>query len=194
MLVVVRHGRTPANAQGRLLGRLDPDLDEVGIAQARAVAEWIGPVDRVVTSPLLRARRTAEAFADSGADEIEVDERWIELDYGELDGLPVGEVPAPTWEQLRGDPHWTPPGGESLAALHQRVADALDELLVTAREADIVVVTHVSPIKAVLSWVLGADHQVAFRARVGQPSITRLEMGPAGPVLHGFNETPPLPG
>lgn len=194
MLIVVRHGRTPANAEGRILGRLDPDLDETGETQARVVAEWIGPVDRVITSPLLRARRTADAFANSISGEVEVDERWIELDYGELDGLRVGEVPAPTWENLRGDPRWSPPGGESLAALHQRVADALDELLVTARELDVVVVTHVSPIKAVLSWALGADHGVAFRARVAQPSITRLEMGPAGPVLHGFNEAPPLPG
>ncbi len=194
MLIVVRHGRTPANAQGLLLGRLDPDLDDVGVEQAQAVADWIGPVDLVVSSPLLRARRTAEAFAATSHGEVEIDERWIELDYGELDGLPVGDVPAPTWEQLRGDPRWTPPGGESLAALNERVAQACEEMLVTARELDVVVVTHVSPIKAVLSWALGADHRVAFRARVGQPSITRLEMGPAGPVLHGFNEAPPLPG
>lgn len=194
MLIVVRHGRTPANAAGLLLGRMDPDLDEVGVAQARSIADWIGHVDRVVTSPLLRARRTAEAFAETVGGDVEVDERWIELDYGSLDGTPVGEIPAPMWDSLRNDPAWKPPGGESLATLHRRVADACEELLVTAADLDVVVVTHVSPIKAVLSWALGADHGVAFRARVGQPSVTRLEMGPTGPVLHGFNEAPPLPG
>lgn len=190
MLIVVRHGRTPANAEGRLLGRLDPDLDDVGEAQARAVAEWVGKVDRVVTSPLLRARRTAEAFETLGG-EVEVDERWIELDYGSLDGMLVAEVPGPTFASLRSDPDWRPPGGESLAELHRRVADACNDLLVAAADADVVVVTHVSPIKAVLSWVLGVDTGVSLRARVGQPSITRVAMGAGGPVLHGFNEAPP---
>ena len=59
MLFVVRHGRTAANASGLLLGRLDPDLDELGVRQAAAAAAALGTVDRVVSSPLLRTRRTA---------------------------------------------------------------------------------------------------------------------------------------
>lgn len=186
MLIIVRHGRTPANAEGRLLGHLDPDLDSEGIMQAKAVAEWVGPVDRVISSPLIRSRRTAEAF---GA-EVEVDGRWIELDYGELDGMRVADVPAPVWERLRSDPDWTPEGGESLRELQRRVFAACDELLATAAELDVVVVTHVSPIKAALSWVLGGAPGVAYRTRVGQPSISRVALGPAGPVLHAFNEAP----
>ena len=53
MLFVVRHGRTAANASGLLLGRLDPDLDELGVRQATAAAAALGSVDRVVSSPLL---------------------------------------------------------------------------------------------------------------------------------------------
>lgn len=188
MLIVVRHGRTPANAQGLLLGRMDPDLDDEGLAQARSLAEWLGPVDHVVTSPLLRARRTAEVFGV----EPEVDPRWIEIDYGELDGTPVGEVPASVWQRWRSDPEWHPEGGESLAALHRRVAEACESLVERAAESDVVVITHVSPIKAVLSWVLGGVPGAAWRARVGQPSVTRIAIGGAGPVLHGFNEAPPL--
>jgi alpha-ribazole phosphatase len=189
MLIVVRHGRTPANAQGRLLGRLDPDLDDEGRAQARSVAAWVGPVDRVVTSPLLRARRTAEAF---GA-EAEIDERWIELDYGELDGMPTAEVPPLVWEQWRADPAWHPPGGESLAVLQERVSAACEDLLEAAAESDVVVVTHVSPIKAALAWTLAGPPGLAWRTRVAQPSITRIAMGRGGPVLLGFNEAPPVP-
>ena len=84
MLFVVRHGRTAANASGLLLGRLDPDLDELGVRQATAAAAALGSVDRVVSSPLLRTRHTAEAFGR----EVEVDDRWIEMDYGEFDGQP----------------------------------------------------------------------------------------------------------
>jgi broad specificity phosphatase PhoE len=186
MLIVVRHGRTTANAEGRLLGRLDPDLDDEGVAQARAVAEWIGPVDRVVTSPLVRARRTADAF---GVD-VEVDERWIELDYGDIDGRPTSEVSVDVWAKLRTDPQWRPPGGESLSELNARVTAACDELSEAAIDLDIVVVTHVSPIKAVVSWSLGGVAAVPWRTRVGQPSITRVSVGPSGPVLHAFNEVP----
>jgi broad specificity phosphatase PhoE len=186
MLIVVRHGRTPANAQGLLLGRLDPELDDEGRAQALSIAEWIGPVDRVITSPLLRARQTAEAFRM----EPEVDDRWIELDYGEVDGTPVSDVPATVWERLRTDPDWRPPGGESLAELNQRVVAACDDLIDAAASATVVVVTHVSPIKAVVSWSLGGAPGAAWRTRVGQPSITRIAVGPAGPVLHSFNEAP----
>lgn len=186
MLIVVRHGRTVVNAEGRLQGRIDADLDEVGLAQARAVAEWIGSVDRVVTSPLMRARRTAEAFGV----EPELDPRWLEIDYGELDGTPVGEVPSTVWSSWRADPGWHPPGGESLTALHRRVAEACESLVDAAASSDVVVVTHVSPIKAVVAWVLGGVPEAAWRTRVGQPSITRVATGPGGPVLHGFNEAP----
>ncbi|MBT4677856.1 MAG: hypothetical protein HOB67_08430, partial [Acidimicrobiaceae bacterium] len=52
MLFVLRHGRTAANAAGLLLGRLDPDLDELGVRQAAAAAAALSTVDRVVSSPL----------------------------------------------------------------------------------------------------------------------------------------------
>jgi broad specificity phosphatase PhoE len=186
MLIVVRHGRTLVNAEGRLQGRIDADLDDEGLVQAEAVARWIGNVDRVVTSPLIRARRTAEAFGV----EIEEDPRWIELDYGELDGMPVNEVPGSVWESWRADPEWAPPGGESMAALNRRVAEACESLAESAATADVVVVTHVSPIKAVLSWALGGAPGTAWRTRVGQPSITRVATAGGSPVLHGFNESP----
>jgi broad specificity phosphatase PhoE len=186
MLIVVRHGRTTANAEGRLLGRLDPDLDDEGVAQAKAVAAWIGPVERVISSPLVRALRTAEAFGV----QPELDERWIELDYGDIDGRPTSEVSPEVWAGLRSDPQWRPPGGESLAELNARVTAACDELLDVAAQVDVVVVTHVSPIKSVVSWALGGVAAVPWRTRVGQPSITRVSVGPAGPVLHAFNEAP----
>lgn len=187
MLVVVRHGRTADNAAGLLLGRADPDLDSVGEQQAAAVAAWIGPVDRVVSSPLRRALRTAEAFGVSP----EVDERWIELDYGELDQTAPADLPGEVWSRWRDDPDWAPPGGESMRSLDERVAAAASELLEAAARQTIVVVTHVSPIKSVLSWVVGGIPHVRFRTRVGQPSVSRIAMGSDGPVLHSFNEAPP---
>ena len=75
-----------------LQGHLDLPLDDIGAAQVAEVARWVGRPDRLISSPLLRARQTAEAFDVP----YEVDPRWIELDYGEYDGMPLGDVPAAT--------------------------------------------------------------------------------------------------
>lgn len=184
MLIVVRHGRTAANAQGLLLGRGDPPLDAEGRAQAAAMAGVLRP-DRVIASPLRRARETAEAFGMP----IDVDERWIELDYGEMEGTPTIEVPRETWAEWRADVCYHPEGGESLVDLSERVEQACDELITEATERDVVVVTHVSPVKAAVAWALGVGCEVSWRTFVGPASITRIAGGPWGPSLHSFNET-----
>lgn len=185
MLVLVRHGRTAANAAHRLQGHLDLPLDDEGFVQVAALAQWIGHVDRVVSSPLLRARQTAEAFSAT----YEVDERWIELDYGTLDGALLSDVGDDVWKQWRADATYRAGGAESLAELYVRVVAAAEELLVDARERTIVVTTHVSPIKAVVTWALGVDVSVGWRCRLDQASVCRIAVGPRGPVLVGFNET-----
>jgi len=184
VLFIVRHGRTEANATGRLLGRLDLPLDPLGERQAAALATAVGPVDRVVSSPLLRTRQTAAQF---GLD-VTIDERFVELDYGEYDGLPLAEVPPEIWREWRRDPSFTPPGGESLTALRSRVEAGLAELCEAARTEDIAVVTHVSPIKASVTWALGVGDDVTWRMRVSPASISRIAVSEAGPSLHSFNE------
>lgn len=186
MLVIVRHGRTDHNAAGLLLGRIDPPLDALGRRQAAALAAAVGPVDRVISSPLQRARETAAAF---GVD-VEIDDRWIEVDYGTYDGMPLGEVPSEAWAAWRSDPDFAPEGGESLRDLGVRVADALDDLASHASAADrtTVIVTHVSPIKAAVCWALGSDELTAWRLWVAPASITRIGTTPRGGVVHTFNE------
>jgi broad specificity phosphatase PhoE len=191
VLVIVRHGRTAANAAGLLLGRHDPPLDEVGLTQAAAIGRALGPVDHVVCSPLGRCRETA---ARIDAPEVHVDDRWIELDYGEFDGRPFADLPPGTWERWRSDVTFTPPGGESLVALGERVRTALDELSPMACEGTVVVVTHVSPIKAAVAWALGVGEEVAWRTHVTPASITRIRVGDGPPVLAGFNDVAHLDG
>jgi broad specificity phosphatase PhoE len=184
VLTLVRHGRTEANRSGLLLGRIDVDLDPLGEAQAAAVARVVGPVDRVVCSPLARTRATAAAWGVAP----EVDERWIELDYGELDGTPLRDVDADLWRRWRRDTGFAPPGGESLAALGARVRDACEDLADAARDGDVVVVTHVSPIKAAAAWAMGVGDEVSWRMFVAPASVTRIAVGDRGPSLHGFND------
>jgi broad specificity phosphatase PhoE len=184
VLLLVRHGRTDANAQGLLLGRADPPLSAEGRAQAAALATRIPEGARVVCSPLRRARETADAF---GAP-YEVDERWIELDYGELDELPLGDIPAEVWADWRSDPAFVPPGGESLVALGIRVRDACTELVDEVRDHDVAVVTHVSPIKAAIAWAIGAGDELSWRLHVEVASIARIAVDRWGASLRSFNE------
>ena len=197
MIVVVRHGRTEANARGLLLGRMDPALDDEGRRQAATIGAGLGALDvaRVVTSPLQRCRTTAQAVADvlsvarDVPVDVEVDDRWVEMDYGVFDGRPLADVPPDTWAAWRSDPSWAPEGGESIAAVGARVRTACDALVDEATGRDVVVVTHVSPIKAAVAWALGVGDEVAWRMWVAPASITRIGVGPGGRgSLRSFNE------
>jgi broad specificity phosphatase PhoE len=185
VLVLVRHGRTEANAARKLQGLLDLPLDDVGLQQAAGVAEWVGRPDRVISSPLARARQTAEAFGMP----YEIDDRWIELDYGDLDGTQLADVDHEVWAQWRADAHYRVGGGETLAEMHKRVVSAAEELLADAEEQLIVVTSHVSPIKAAVTWALGVDVTVGWRCHLDQASVCRILAGSRGPVLLGYNET-----
>lgn len=198
MLLLVRHGRTEANASGLLLGHADPELDDEGLRQAGALADFVGPLAevegadrcRVVSSPLRRTMRTAEAIADRIGATVEPDRAWIELDYGELDGVPLADVPVETWTAWRADPTFTPPGGESLVALRARVEVALAALHADASQGLVVVVSHVSPIKAAVAWALGVGDAVTWRMFLATAGVSRIAFGAHGPSLVSFNETP----
>jgi broad specificity phosphatase PhoE len=187
VLLLVRHGETVANVDGLLLGRADPPLTERGQAQARALAETLPSPDRVIASPLRRALDTAAAFGRA----VEVDERWIELDYGDLDGRSPSTLPAEVWERWRSDPTAAPGGAEPLAKLGERVREACAALLREAAESVVVVVTHVSPIKAAVAWALAVPDDTAWHMYVEDASVSRIDIGPAGPVLRWFNRLAP---
>jgi broad specificity phosphatase PhoE len=188
-LLVVRHGRTAANAGGLLLGRADPPLDDVGREQASAVATVAPAPARVVSSPLRRCRETAAAF---GAP-VEVDDRWIELDYGEWDQVPIGSIPQDDWRRWREDITFRPPGGETLVELGARVRAACDDLAEQAIDGDVVVVTHVSPYKAALAWALGVGDEISWRLHVVPASVSRIGVRSTGAVVLSFNEIAHLP-
>jgi broad specificity phosphatase PhoE len=190
VLIVVRHGRTEANASGRLLGRQDPALDDLGRRQAHALRSVVAGAARVVSSPLRRTRETAEALGLP----VTIDERWIELDYGVLDGTPMREVPADLWARWAGDVDFAPEGGESLAALGRRVRAACDDLAEEASTSDVVVVTHVSPLKAAVAWALGVGDEITWHLYAAPAAVTRISTSGPRRSLHAYNVTSHLDG
>jgi broad specificity phosphatase PhoE len=195
VIVLARHGQTDANRSGLLLGRADPALNERGCAQAEAVAASIAPPPvAVVASPLLRTVQTAELIAARFGLPVEIDDRLIELDYGDWDQRPLGEVPAEAWQSWRSDPEFAPPGGESLAHVQTRVAACVVDLLERAtHDAPVVAVSHVSPIKAAAAWALGGGAELVWRLRLDVAAVSKIGHGPAGPMLLTWNETVPVP-
>ena len=196
MLILVRHGESSANAQALLVGRSDVELTEKGREQAASVRQLLyGPVHSLRTSPLQRARDTAAAL-DLGLP-AQIDARWIEVDYGEYDCQPLRDVPADVWREWRRNPDFRPPGGETLAEVDARVTAACDELFAhdgagaRAIAGDVVVVSHVTPIKAAVAWALGAGSELSWRLHLQTASVTRIGWGNEHPVLHGFNEVAP---
>lgn len=193
LLTLVRHGRTVANASNLLQGHVNHELDAVGWEQAAGLAPallGIAPVTRIVASPLLRAQQTARAIADGvGREVIDVDQRWIELDYGDYDGRPLADVPAATWDEWRNNVHFRPPGGESMAELDRRVRDALVDLCESTASGHVVVVSHVSPIKAAVAWALGVDISVSWRTALDRASMSTIRLDTRRPALKTFNVT-----
>jgi broad specificity phosphatase PhoE len=191
VLILVRHARTALNAEGRLQGRTDAPLDDEGKRQAIALAERLELTrpTRILTSPLMRAQMTAAAIAERHGLTPETDADWIELDYGELEGAPISGVDASVWRSWRDDPEFAPTGGESFSQLDARVHSACRRLIERAADTDVIVVSHVSPIKSAVAWSIGAPSTIVHRMRLGQAAISRIDLSGANPVLVTFNET-----
>jgi broad specificity phosphatase PhoE len=190
MISFVRHGETPLNREGRLQGRVDLELSEHGVDQAeRVAARFAGSViTNVYSSPLRRAQQTAAAIAGVCGCEVEVDDRLIELDYGEWDGRPLAEMRSMRATGWLTDPDFAPPGGESLVAVTTRVESFCRDRL-TGRAGRAVAVSHVSPIKAAVTWALGVGELATLRMQLGLASITTVGVRSDGSgYLVSFND------
>jgi broad specificity phosphatase PhoE len=188
MIAFVRHGETKPNRDGLLLGRSDVALTDRGRAQAERLAQSFtdSGVARVLTSPLRRACDTAAPVATACGVSLEVDERLIEIDYGEWEGQPFAELDPEVVARWRRDADFTPPDGESLVVVADRMGSFCDERLAAGTGEVVVAVSHVSPIKAAVTWTLGVSPELAWRMRLDVASVTRIGRGP---VLLSFNET-----
>jgi broad specificity phosphatase PhoE len=189
VLILVRHGETAANSEGRLQGQVETELNDRGRGQAERLATAVAKLEpvAVVSSPLRRARETAAAIGSASGLDVEIDERLTELHYGDWEGSRFGELPNGAFDAWRADPTFTPPGGESLVDLRARVVPCIEDLL--ERDRPVVAVSHVSPIKAAITWALGVGEETTWRMHLELASISRIDRRGNTPVLVTFDET-----
>lgn len=197
-VVLVRHGRTAANRDGRLSGRggADLDLDPLGREQvgraATALRALLGEdclgsgaiPARLVTSSATRARRTGAIIAAAcGLEGGTVQDDWDEQDYGQWSDRSVAQLiaeDAALMTRLRTEAHLPCPGGESFADVRARVTAAYRREVATG--GTVVVATHRMAILAVLADVLDLDLTHAWRIGVAPASLTAIRAWPDGAV------------
>ncbi|MQA15471.1 MAG: bifunctional RNase H/acid phosphatase [Pseudonocardiaceae bacterium] len=195
-LLLLRHGQTERSVARRYSGRGDLPLTELGERQARAAAQRLSTVAEmgaVVTSPLLRARQTAQAVADRLDVELTVHEGLTETDFGAWEGLTFAEArerDPDTHGRWLSDTSIAAPGGESMDAVHHRVRRARDELIASHGGTTLVVVSHVTPIKSLLRMALDAGPSLLHRLHLDLASLSIAEFYPDGPAsVRLFNDT-----
>ncbi|MGH3897172.1 MAG: histidine phosphatase family protein [Pseudonocardiaceae bacterium] len=198
-LILLRHGRSTANAAGVLAGRTPGvALDEHGRAQAETLVERLAalPLAALVSSPLQRCQETVAPLAQARGLEVTFDDRFVEVDYGEWTGRELRKLgKEPLWKVVQAHPSAVVfPGGEGLAALQARAVAAVrewDAKLAAEHGPQVVwlVCTHGDTIKAVLADALGM-HLDGFQRIVANPcSISAISYTDTRPFVQRVNDS-----
>ncbi|SOJ55832.1 Phosphoserine phosphatase 1 [Mycobacterium simulans] len=198
-VLLLRHGRSTSNTAGILAGRSEGvDLDDKGRAQATGLIDRIGtlPIRAVVTSPLLRCRRTVEPLADALCLAPVIEDRLAEVDYGEWTGRKIGDlVNEPLWKVVQAHPSAAVfPGGEGLAQVQTRAVAAVrdhDRRLADQHGGDVLwlACTHGDVIKALIADAYGM-HLDGFQRVTADPgSISVIRYTQLRPFVVHVNHT-----
>ena len=194
-IFLVRHGETLANREFRYIGARNDALSERGESQAELLANALSffSVAAVYSSPLQRAYHTALPIAARCGLEVQVHEALIEGHFGTWEGLSRAEVLARSpldEQQLRAweaDPTIAPPGGESFAAVQLRICDLIERLAEEHAGQEIVLVSHVGPIKALLCAALGAPLTSIFNIFLDPATISVIDWRQPRPTVRLMN-------
>jgi broad specificity phosphatase PhoE len=196
-LLLVRHGQTESNMHGLLHGRTDVPLTEFGLLQAESVATRLATFSNLAslyTSPLLRARATAEPISRRTGLRPRTILDLAEFDFGDLEGY--------TYEQIQVefpdvylrllDPlarNVPFPNGESPQGFHERVASAMRALIREHRGERIVVVAHGGVIGTSIAWLTNDDLNDTLRYSVRNCSVTHVEVNERSAEIHCLDDT-----
>jgi probable phosphoglycerate mutase len=197
--LLLRHGQTELSVQNRFSGAGDQPLTEHGRLQAAAAAARLATsgATAVVSSPVRRARETAELVAAALDVEVAYEPGLRETDFGDWEGCTFAEV-RQTWprelDAWLADPSVAPPSGESFDQTTTRVRQARTRLLAAYGGQRIVVVSHVTPIKTLLRLALDAPPSALYRIHLDLTCLSEVQWFSDGPaVVRSMNDTSHVP-
>ncbi len=192
-ILLIRHGETEWNLNGRWQGQSDIPLNETGFEQARKLAKRLASLQirAIYTSDLLRASQTASILGSELGLEPIKDLRWRERNGGQYEGQTAKELEEVTgdFRSKMQDKSWAPPGGETNIELAHRAMDAFDNVAKVHRGEKVAVVSHGGTIVTLISSILGLP--VGERARLWvsrNTGFSVVEIGKRGPFLARLND------
>jgi phosphoserine phosphatase len=201
-LILVRHGQTDWNVNGRYMGWTDEALNEEGLRQAERLAKRLAgcPICAVYSSPLKRAAGTAEIVARAHSLPVGIIEELGEMRIGAWEGMFAGDIAVrfpdlwKTWRTNPGD--FRMPGGESLGEVRERVVRASGRIMNCSEGRTALAVTHDVVVRLLVAYCLGVGVGVDIyrRLEVGNASITVIERDGVKLRLRVLNDTGHLEG
>ena len=192
-LILVRHGETDWNAEGRIQGMLDVPLNALGMEQAELAAAELARtinVAELVSSDLVRTRETTKPINEATGFEPRFDARIRERNFGVWQGKTYEE-----WRVLdavgmarynAGDPDYGPEGGETASQFLERCVDAVTDLVLGGKEKTLILVTHGGVVSSMVRHAQGLNPQSARTWSVPNASISewRVEYVNDEPVFY----------
>jgi broad specificity phosphatase PhoE len=194
-LLLLRHGESTWNAEGRIQGQADPPLSELGRRQASALGRRLSnlTLETVYTSAAERGRETSSAIAAPHAVTPAIEPALLELHLGSWQGRRMSdftEEEALLYRAWERDPtSVTPPGGETITSALNRIAPVLDDILETHAGTSIVLVTHSIIGRVALSYLLGFGVELVPRLRLKKASVTKLRVQNGMTVMEQLSDT-----
>ena len=183
-ILLLRHGATDWNLQGRCQGATDLDLNEVGIRQAEAIAARLSleKIDAIYSSRLKRAQQTAERVSLHHSLPVMIEEEFRELNHGELEGMTFNEIRenyGDFMKRWRTEPAEIQlPGGERLADVAQRAWEVLKRIARRHEPAEtVVVVSHNFPILGIVCRITGTHLNQYRTFHLDPGGVIRLNHG-----------------
>lgn len=175
-IYLIRHGESIMNVEKKFCGWNECDLTKNGEEQAKKMAEEINKlnIQKVYSSPLKRAYKTARAISDR----VITDEGLKELNFGEFDSVPFEEVNNKFTnlanELLEGEFDFTYPNGENRYEFYERVTRTFDKIIHNDTSDKIIMVTHSCVIRSLLSYVFTSSPSLYFRLNIGNCGISKI--------------------
>jgi broad specificity phosphatase PhoE len=194
-LYLIRHGQTDWNKEKIFRGRADVPLNEHGRDEAGALSRHLEDVhfDACYSSPLGRARETAEIVARPHSLDVRIDDGLVDVDYGEWQGsseAKVREQYAETYQRWLERPHHMKfPGGESLSAVRKRAIASLEVIRAGHADGVVAVVSHRVVAKVVMCAFLGLGNAAFWRIRQDNCAYNVVELSTNGAVVTVMNDT-----
>ena len=196
-ILAIRHGETAWNVDTRLQGHLDIPLNDVGLRQAKHLAQALvqrDAIDAIYASDLSRAHTTAQAIAQAMGQTVTVHRGLRERHFGEFQGRTYLEIetelPEQAWHWRKRTPEWTPPGeGESLVVLRQRVIATVNELAAAHAGQHIVLVAHGGVLDILYRAATRMELQAPRTWQLTNTAVNRLLWTPQGLSLVGWGDT-----